>query len=165
MKVKILAALFLFAFISSCSSIEFVYKNMGLVEKYINKTKVIAHGDESEFLTASLTKKFGTIGRVYKYILRTNIKINETVTSTNQDQSATGYLVNIIIQYDLTNDTGSCLLYSNSIKTSFTYNAKSEGYNFGTEQSLEKNIKQNINKNLEIFLQRLSIDSSNQECE
>lgn len=153
---RIVCVLFFFSTLLSCASVDFVYNKKSNINNFKNYTKIVSNEDENKYLTSYLEKNLGNIKNGSKYTLTIKTKTIENVTSTNQDQSAASYYVNSIVDYKLTNVLRGCVIYFDIIETGFSYNAKSEGYNFGTDRSKEKNKKQNLQHNAEVFLNKVS---------
>ena len=145
-----------FVFIISCSPVEFVYDGNRNIAEYKNNTKIVSLGGNNEHLISYLVQKIKNNENNSKYLINLSAQHFETVTATNQDQSASSYYINDIVKYELINSFDECVMYVDTIETGFSYNTKSEGYSFGTDKSIEKNKKQNLEQNAEIFLKKIS---------
>ncbi len=161
---KIINVFLFFVLLASCSSIEFVYDKKYSVDKYIKNTKIVSLNEKNEYLISYLSKKLESNEQANEYTLNINSQLVETITSTNQDQSAASYYINNIIEYRMINNSKNCTVYLDTIETGFSYNAKSAGYSFGTDKSIEKNKKQNVEYNADVFLKQISSLSKDEEC-
>jgi len=162
--VKLLSAFLFFISLTACSSVEFVYNNKNNISKYKKNTTIVALDNQSEYLISYLSKKLENTKESNEYTLNISSQLIESMTSTNQDQSAASYYINSIVKYELINNFENCTVYLDTIETGFSYNTKSEGYSFGTERSIEKNTKQNLEQNAEVFLKQISSLSNNKGC-
>lgn len=156
MAFRAISIFIFFVFIVSCSSVEFVYENNNNINKYKNNTEIVSLGGDNKYLVSYLSQKINSNKDDGKYTINVSSQHFETVTATNQDQSASSYYINDIVKYELINNFEECVLYIDAIETGFSYNTKSEGYSFGTDKSIEKNKKQNLQHNAEIFLKKIS---------
>ena len=161
---KIINILLFFVFLVSCSSIEFVYDKKYNVDKYIKNTKIVSLNEKNEYLISYLSKKIENKEESNEYTLKISSQLVETITSTNQDQSAASYYINNIVEYELINNSEKCVVYLDIIETGFSYNTKSAGYSFGTDKSIEKSKNQNLEYNAEVFLKQISSLSKNEVC-
>ena len=161
---KIINILLFFVFLVSCSSIEFVYDKKYNVDKYIKNTKIVSLNEKNEYLISYLSKKIENNEESNEYTLKISSQLVETITSTNQDQSAASYYINNIVEYELINNSEKCAVYLDIIETGFSYNTKSAGYSFGTDKSIEKSKNQNLEYNAEVFLKQISSLSKNEVC-
>ena len=162
--IKIINIFLVFLFLASCSSIEFVYDKKYNLNKYMKNTKIVSLSEKNEYLLSYLNKKLENNEEANEYTLNISSQIVEKITSTNQDQSATSYYINSIVEYKLINNLENCTIYLETIETGFSYNTKSAGYSFGTDKSIEKNKKQNLEYNAEVFLKQISSLSKNEVC-
>ena len=161
---KIANIFILFCILSSCSSVEFVYNKSNTVGEFKKNTTIVSMGNESEYLLSYLARKLEAKEEGVGYTLKISSQIEESITATNQDQSAASYYINGIVQYELINNIKKCIIYLDIIETGFSYNTKSEGYDFGTEKSIEKNNKQNFEYTAEVFLKQISSLPKNAKC-
>ena len=161
---KIVNGFLFFVFLTSCSSIEFVYDKKNNVGKYTKNTRIVALSDNNEYLISYLRTKLENNEEGNEYTLNVSSRLEETITSTNQDQSAASYYINSIVEYELINNSDSCAVYLDTIETGFSYNTKSAGHSFGTDKSIEKSKKQNLEYNAEVFLKQISSLSKGEVC-
>ncbi len=153
---RIIGVFFFFFLLSSCSSVEFVYNKNSAIENFKNNTKIVTDYYENKYLISYLSQKLGNEKINNKYTLSISSKTLEKITSTNQDQSAASYYINNTVKYSLVNNLKNCIVHFDTIDTGFTYNAKSEGYDFGTDKSIEKSKMQSLQHNANVFLNKIS---------
>ena len=142
-------------FLLSCGQIEFIYENKSNLKNPIyQKTQVFFTGKD--------------IASLYKYssiyfvgdgddLYELNININEEKTrrsvQTNQAIEKLDY--KLTFDYNLFNKNIDCIVYKKTIESRFTFEPKSSGYNFGSDQSLKKLYDSSVNNNFQNFINDL----------
>ena len=145
---------------SACSKIEFVYKENEVQKNLFNKTNVILRGEKIPFVNSVIFSKFGSPNNasfdleIYVSEKITNISIKENQVSSRVDHV-------ISFNYRLINKNKKCVVFINDQYSRFSFMPKSEGYNFGSDKSLESLYKRNVEDNVDRFIERLFDQSPN----
>ena len=151
-----LLIVFLFYFVASCSSVEFVYKNdKNLINPLYQKTKVITSGTDLIFMNSYLPMFFGESNQ-HAYILNININEKKTKKSVETNQATSNLRYELRFYYTLTSIKDDCIIYEKEIVSYFSIIPKSSGYNYGTDTSLEKKYELVVSDNLNQFVSVLS---------
>ena len=154
--MKKLFFIFLFCFVVSCSSVEFVYKNeKNIINPLYQKTKVITSGTDLSFMNSYLPMFFGEIDEL-TYNLKINVKETKTRRSVETNQATSNLRFELRFYYTLTSIKKDCITYEKNIISYFSIIPKSSGYNYGTDTSLEKKYELAISDNLNQFVSILS---------
>tara|TARA_B100000579_G_scaffold197388_1_gene161299 strand:+ start:162 stop:656 length:495 start_codon:yes stop_codon:yes gene_type:complete len=152
-----------FIFISGCSGVEFlVGNNFNFLD---GKTTYSTAGNKSEYLTEALNRSFGIAKtKDTTYILSAKNSENKTnaVIGTNQVSSDVNYSINI--SYTLESLNQNCIVDLKVISTKFSIKPKSEGFNFGSDRSLESLYKRNIFSNVQRYKSYLNSLNSLDKC-
>jgi hypothetical protein len=156
MKKKISLLILLFFTPISCSDLVFVYDKKQIESPLQTATSWIINGDEKNILGVLLGKKIKSAKKA-TYILNVVSKKKETNIITEVNQVATKINLEFKIKYSLSFIKNNCLLYSDDITTEASYNAKSEGYSFGTDISKSKITEELIEENIDSFLNKVEI--------
>ena len=152
---RLTVLLFLF-FTISCGGIDFVYNNSkNLSNPIYNKTDFEFSGKELSSMYRYSSRYFGN-SKNPEYILKVFIEEEKTKRSvqTNQAVSKLDYELNFIFQINST--VKKCLVYEKNIISRFSYVPKSSGYNFGSDQSLQKLYELAIKESLEELIKFIS---------
>ena len=148
--------IFLFCFIASCGSVEFIYKNnKNLINPLYQKTKVITSGTDLSFMNSYLTMFFGK-NNEHAYTLKINVNEKKTKRSVETNQATSNLRHELRFYYTLTSIKKDCITYEKEIVSHFSIIPKSSGYNYGTDTSLEKKYELAISNNLNQFVSILS---------
>lgn len=143
-------------FISSCNSIEFIYKdNSNLANPLYDKTEVINSGADLVFMSAYIPMFFGK-NKNKDFRLLINIKEERTKRSVELNQATSNLRYELRFFYTLISNKNGCLVYEKEILSYFSILPKSAGYNYGTDASLEKKYELAIIDNLNQFISFLS---------
>lgn len=143
-------------YMASCSGIEFVYKEQeNLTNPIYNKTVVNLSGKEIPFTQRYISTYIGNgSDKIYSLGIRiTEEKIKRSVQS-NQAVSKMDY--NLEFVYSLRDLNKNCVVYEKSLFSNFSYVPKSEGYNFGSDESLDQMYKLATKENIERFVRFIS---------
>lgn len=163
---KIVCTIFILFLVSSCSKIDFVYKNSGEAPNPIyNKTAFLLTGVEIPSSYEYFSRYLGKAD-IPEYIVEINIEEEQTKRSVQTNQAISNLDYELFFNYKLTNISDSCVLYNTSFSSRFTYMPKSSGYNFGSDQSLQKLYGLAIQNSLERFINfisELDLNSCNNE--
>ena len=151
-----LFVVFLFYFVSSCSGVEFVYKNdRNLLNPLYQKTKVITSGTNLSFMNSYLPMFFGESNE-HTHVLKININEKKTKRAVETNQAISNLRYELRFYYTLTSIKKDCITYEKEIVSYFSIIPKSSGYNYGTDTSLEKKYELAIDDNLNQFVSILS---------
>lgn len=154
--MKNIFLLILFIYASSCSHIEFVYKeNKNLINPLYEKTKVNVSGEEVKFVSSYLVMFFGDNK---EDLFNLSIKIDEKQTkrSVEANQAASNLRYELRFIYKLVSNERDCIIYEKELLSYFSILPKSSGYNYGTDSSLEKKYELAVTENLNRFITLLS---------
>ena len=154
--MKKLFYLFLFIFIISCSNLEFVYKNNKNPKNPLyEKTKVNTSGLNLTYLDSFLPMLFGE-DKKNDFNLLINVKEKKIKRSVKTNQVTSNLRYELRFSYTLISNTKGCITYKKEILSYFSIIPKSDGYNYGTDASLEKKYELAIADNLNQFVSFLS---------
>ena len=139
---------YLFFFLASFSSIEYVYndKSSTTIPIY-EKTSIEVSGANIPSVYRHSLNYFGKSNDP-QYILYIYLEENKTRRSVKSNQSIIKEDYELRLTFDVYNIESSCFMYEKKIISKFSYTPKSSGYNFGSDQSLEKNYDLAIKKSL-----------------
>ena len=154
--MKNIFILIFFIYISSCSDIEFIYKeNKNLVNPLYGKTKINVSGEELNFVRSYLAMYFGDKKEdLYNLSIKIEEKKTKRSVETNQATSNLRYELRFI--YSLESNQNNCVTYEKELLSYFSILPKSSGYNYGTDSSLEKKYELAVSENLNRFVSLLS---------
>ena len=145
----------IFLFSASCNKISFTYNNnTNLTNPIYNKTEVFISGKDIPSLYRYVSSYIGR-NKSPAYQLEISIeeeKIKRSV-QTNQAVSKLDYELKFVY---ILKKNNSCKLYEKTIFSGFSYVPKSEGYNFGSDESLEKMYELSSKENIEMFINSIS---------
>ena len=154
--MKNIFILIFFIYLSSCSDIEFIYKeNKNLVNPLYGKTKINVSGEELNFVRSYLAMYFGDKKEdLYNLSIKIEEKKTKRSVETNQATSNLRYELRFI--YSLVSNQNNCVTYEKELLSYFSILPKSSGYNYGTDSSLEKKYELAVSENLNRFVSLLS---------
>ena len=143
-------------FIASCSAIEFTYTDKkNLTNPIYNKTVVSLSGKEIPFVQRYISTYIGN-GSDEIYNLGININEEKIKRSIQSNQAVSKLDYNLEFFYSLRDLSKNCIVYEKSIFTNFAYVPKSDGYNFGSDESLDQMYKLASKENVEEFVRSMS---------
>ena len=141
-----------FIFISSCSSLDFTYNNnVNLTNPLYERTNVMTSGVNLAYINSYIPVVFGDI-KDNTYNLTIEITEDKTKSSVETNQATSNLRYELRFRYTLVMVEQGCITYKKEILSYFTIIPKSEGYNFGTDASLEKKYELVIADNLSQFI-------------
>lgn len=147
---------FLFFFVSSCSNIDFVYKDkVNLINPLYEKTKVSTSGLDISFINSYMPMFFGE-NKQNDFNLLIDIVESKTKRSVETNQATSNLRYEITFYYTLISNNKDCVTYEKQVSSSFSIIPKSSGYNYGTDSSLEKKYEIAITENLNRFVSMLA---------
>ena len=142
-------------FLISCDQIEFVYKNNSEIQSPLyKKTEVIFTGKDISALYKYSSVYFGELVN-YHYDLNINIIEEKTKRSIQTNQAIEKLDYKLVFTYDLFNKNENCIVYQENIISRFTFEPKSSGYNFGSDQSLKKLYELSVVSSFEKFINNI----------
>ena len=154
--MKKIFSIILIFFSTSCSNIEFTYKdNSNLANPLYDKTEVSISGSDLVFINSYVPMFFGT-NKNEDFRLLINIKEKRTKRSVELNQATSNLRYELRFFYNLLSNKNECLVFEKEILSYFTILPKSAGYNYGTDASLEKKYELAIIDNLNQFILFLS---------
>ena len=160
--MKKLCIIILFLITYSCGGINFVYKdNINITNPLYEKTRVSTSGLDLALMKSYIPMIFG-IQDDDTFILQIDIIENKKKISVEKNQAASNIKYELKFYYTLVLKEKNCVSYKKEISSYFTILPKSDGYNYGTDASLEKKYELAIDNNLNKFVSFLSdIDINN----
>ena len=150
--------IFIFIFVSSCSKVDFIYSNNDkLTNPLYDRTNVTTIGINLAYLNSYIPVVFGNNKENFYNLL---IEITETKTksSVETNQAASNLRYVLRFKYTLNSIEQDCEVFYKEIISYFNIIPKSDGYNFGTDTSLEKKYELVIADNLSQFVSLISVD-------
>ena len=150
--------IFIFIFVSSCSKVDFIYSNNDkLTNPLYERTNVTTIGMNLAYLNSYIPVVFGNNKENFYNLL---IEITETKTksSVETNQAASNLRYVLRFKYTLNSIEQDCEVFYKEIISYFNIIPKSDGYNFGTDTSLEKKYELVIADNLSQFVSLISVD-------
>ena len=148
--------IFVLLFLVSCNNLEFVYKNdLNLNNPIYKKTSFALSGVEIQSFYGQNLRYFGEFEEeLYKLIIIINEEKKKRSVKSNQAISKLDY--KLIFKYQLLNNKKKCTVYSRQLISRFSFEPRSAGYNFGSDQSLIDLYNQAGRNNLQQFTNSLS---------
>ena len=154
--MKKIICISIFLFLTSCSGVDFVYKDKkNIINPLYEKTNIDISGTELVFITTYLPMLFGD-NKFNEFNLFINIKEKKTKTSVEKNQATSNLMYELRFQYSLFSNTKECKTYEKEVLSNFSIIPKSGGYNYGTDASLEKKYELAITENLNQFISVVS---------
>lgn len=142
--------------IYSCGDIEFVYnKNGNQINPLYEKTTVETYGINLTYMGSYMPILFGK-DKTKEYNLVIQIQEKKTKKSVETNQVTSNLRYELVFGYTLISNDKECIVYKKNIMSNFMITPKSEGYNFGTDTSLEKKYELIIEENLSQFISYIS---------
>ena len=143
-------------FLVSCSNLEFVYNDdINISNPIYKKTSFALSGIEIQSFYAQSLTYFGEHEEeLYKLII--NIDEEKTKRSVKSNQAISKLDYKLIFNYQLLNNKKNCIVFTKELITRFTFEPRSDGYNFGSDQSLIDLYNQAGESNLQQFISNLS---------
>mgnify|MGYP004189651607 CR=1 FL=1 len=92
----------------------------------------------------------------YTYNLQINVNEKKTKRSVETNQATSNLRYELKFSYSLFSDTKNCLIYEKEIFSYFSIMPKSDGYNYGTDASIENKYELAITENLNQFISFVS---------
>ena len=151
--------LILFILLASCQSIDFSYKNdVNLTSPLYNKTLLSFSGTEVRAVHIYSSRYFGSV-KEKLYELSVNIEEDKLKRSVQSNQAISKLDYELNFNFSLFENKKQCVVYRKNILTRFSYVPKSEGYNFGSDQSLEKLYELAVKNVFQDFINIISDES------
>lgn len=145
-----------FFLFTSCSGVEFIYKeDSNLVNPIYNKTEIILSGLDLAFTKSYIPLLFGK-NKSNDFILTIEIEEKKTKRAVETNQATSNLRYDLRFYYTLRLVKDNCITFKKEILSSFSVIPKSAGYNFGTDASLDKKYELAITDNLNQFVSYLS---------
>ena len=129
---------FVLFYLVSCSNLNFVYESKEDSKSYLyNKVEVKFMGREIPTAYKYSLRYFGS-SDLPKYNMFISIEESTKKRSVQSNQAVSKLDYNLKFNYELISilDDG-CTIFNKEIVSRFSYTPKSEGYNFGSDESLE----------------------------
>jgi hypothetical protein len=159
--MKKLLITFIFILTSSCSNMDFTYKNNGnLTNPLYQKTNIATSGVSLTYINSYIPLVFGE-NKENIYNLEIEIIENKTKSSVEKNQATSNLRYELRFKYTLVLVEQDCITYKKEVLSYFTIIPKSEGYNYGTDASLEKKYELVIVDNLSQFISYISTKDIN----
>ncbi len=148
-----------------CSNLEFVYNYQDNIKFFHKKTLVSVSGDDSDVISGYLSSKLKTANdekSTYGLTVKSDKDIDASIIE--KDATASKFKIKYNISYKLKNNLENCLLINKKITTESYYDAKSSGYSFGTDVSEKESSVNNLQSNVDEFLNILAISELDKDC-
>ena len=163
--MKSLLFFFIF-FIVSCGGVNFVYKdNINLNNPIYNKTLVSFSGKTFPEFYRYASLYFGN-NKENVYSLKINIEEEKIKRSVQTNQAISKMDYELSFDYELFSEVEKCIIYKKNIVSRFSFEPKSSGYNFGSDQSLEKlyeiATKENFKRFVDFYVNDRNTSCSNE---
>ncbi len=156
---------FLFFFVYGCGEFKFVYdKELKQIDKISGKTYITATGDDSESTYSYLVSRIGNKESEYEYKLSVYSSKIKEASVIDKDATASKFRIKFILDYSLVNKLQSCVVVNKSFETTSFFDAKSDGYSFGTDFSEKESSINNIESNINEFINFLVLSDINFDC-
>ena len=140
----------------SCQSLEFIYKdNKNITNPLYEKTKVEIAGAELPLIFSYSSRYFGK-NKNNDYLLKIFISETKTNRSVGDNQAVSKLDYMLKFDYYLENINKNCSVLEKTTYSRFTYLPKSSGYNYGSDQSLDKLYELAGSDNLSQFIMSVS---------
>ena len=137
-----------FLLIASCSNLEFVYEDdINLTNPLYKKTSFVMSGLDMPSLYGNGLRYLGEAEEIF-YKLQINIKEEKTKRSVQANQAVSKLDYKLIFDYELFNIKKNCVIFNKEIVSRFSFEPRSSGYNFSSDQSLKKLYQQSGKNNL-----------------
>ena len=140
---------------------DFTYKNNGnLTNPMYQKTNVTTSGVNLVYINSYIPTVFGE-NKDNNYNLIIEIEEKKTKSSVEKNQATSNLRYELRFKYTLVLIEQNCVTYEKEIVSYFSIIPKSEGYNYGTDASLEKKYELVIVDNLSQFISYISTKDIN----
>tara|TARA_B100000579_G_scaffold429816_1_gene442192 strand:+ start:1609 stop:2097 length:489 start_codon:yes stop_codon:yes gene_type:complete len=154
--VKKLTFILIFFFLSSCGEVDFIYKDSkNIINPLYEKTQIETSGVELSYINSYLAMFFGE-NKEENFKLLINIKEKKIKRSVETNQATSNLRYELRFSYNLFSKTKNCLIYEKEILSYFSIIPKSDGYNYGTDASIENKYELAIAENLNQFISFVS---------
>ena len=154
--MKKLILLSIFFFILSCSEIDFIYKDSErIINPLYEKTFVDTSGVNLTYINSYVPMFFGE-RKEDSFRLFINIDEKKLKRSVETNQATSNLRYELMFSYKLFSNRENCLVYKKEILSYFSIIPKSDGYNYGTDASLDNKYELAISENLNQFVSFLS---------
>ena len=154
--MKRLTFVLMFFFLSSCAEVDFIYKDSkNIINPLYEKTQVDTSGVELSYINSYLAMFFGE-NKEEDFRLLINIKEKKIKSSVETNQATSNLRYELKFSYSLFSNTKNCLIYEKEIFSYFSIMPKSDGYNYGTDASIENKYELAITENLNQFISFVS---------
>ena len=146
-----------------CSNYSFVYTDKNKSDILL-LTSISVSGDDAEAITRYLVKTKKDSGEKPEYKLVVSSKKQKRNVVIENDQTATTIEIQHTVNYKFTNILNGCTIIKRKIVTELKYNSRAEGFNFGSDLSQKEISNQNIQGNIDNFLQILNAKKDGLKC-
>ena len=154
--MKKLTFLLMFFFLSSCGEVDFIYKDSkNIVNPLYEKTQISTSGVELSYINSYLTMFFGE-NKEEDFRLLINVEEKKIKRSVETNQATSNLRYELRFSYNLFSNPKNCLIYKKEILSYFSIIPKSDGYNYGTDTSIENKYELAIAENLSQFISFVS---------
>ncbi len=143
-------------FFGSCSGIEFTYsESKNLTNPLYNKVSYKFVGSDIPSIYRHASRYLGKTNNP-EYFLEIFISEEKTLRSVESNQAVNKLDYKLNFNYILKTIKEECVIYEKDFVSRFSYIPKSSGYNFGSDQSLEKMYELATKRNLVNFSNQIS---------
>ncbi|MBI04306.1 MAG: hypothetical protein CMI96_00645 [Pelagibacteraceae bacterium] len=139
-----------FFFLFSCSGFEFVLQDDSEINLLKNKSSFVIKNKDDHDFKKQLIDNFGKSDEP-EYEVNIEISEKETNIAVSNDQRTTKKKYEIVVQYSVFSIVKNCNIINVVNTSSFYFVPKAFGYNFGSDQSLERLYENAYNENIQDF--------------
>ena len=139
-------------FLFSCSQIDFVYNDeSGTKNILYDETIVKISGVDLPVLNSYVSSYFGAT-KSPKFELNINVVQKKTKRSVETNQTVSKLRYDLYFTYYLSWLEKKCLVLEKNIRSTFSITPKSDGFNFGSDKSLDNKYELVVKQNLDEFV-------------
>ncbi len=157
---KLFISNFFIIFLFSCSNVAFIYdEKIKPINPIYEKTVFVFSGKDIPALYKYSSEYFGN-SKANIFQLNINVEEEKTKRSIQSNQVVSKLDYELKIDFVLESINDACKIYKNTVYSRFSYVPKSSGYNFGSDESLEKMYELAARDSIEEIMNLLStVDS------
>tara|TARA_B100000214_G_C23753082_1_gene528695 strand:- start:144 stop:647 length:504 start_codon:yes stop_codon:yes gene_type:complete len=140
----------------SCGKINFIYSGSeNITSPLYNKAIYTFTGDKIPNIYRFASRYLG-VAKDPEYRLNINVEETKTKRAVGSNQAVSKLDYDLTYDYTLKRIGNDCVILDKRTFSKFSYVPKSSGYNFGSDQSLEKMYELASKKSLEVFVNALT---------
>ena len=154
MRLKINLIILLF-FLTACNNLDFLYKNdIKIKNPLYQKTAFILSGVNIPSFYSQALKYLVSV-EIKEYELTVSINEEKIKRAVQSNQAISKLDHKLTFEYVLLNVEKKCVVFKREIASRFTFEPRSSGYNFGSDESLNDLYKTAVEINLQQFIDKV----------